>query len=179
MDDWFVDRVLWWQVLRPRVVILTLMDASYVDEFYDRLLWCAVILSFMVASYVVEFYDRVSGCRVRRSRAKIWSELGACQTCCDIVYIESVLEKKNLSYKIVFDLKKKLTTLLLSTWKLSQKRVVLNVIIKSEKLSSYTIGGSSRSKWASFNTGNTQNKQDHWIPAQFFISQFWTIKLQY
>ena len=63
---------------------LSLLAASYIVEFYDRVLWYVVIMSFMAASYVVEFYDCVPGCRVSWPDAK---------TCCDIVYIENVLEK--------------------------------------------------------------------------------------
>ena len=63
----------------------------------------------MAASYVVEFYDRVSGCW---SHDKMSSELAASKTCCDIAYIENVLdEKTSLSYKMVFDLKTKCSSL--------------------------------------------------------------------
>ena len=60
-------------------------------------------MNFMAASYVVEFYDRVPGCGVSWRRAK---------TCCDNVYIENVLEKKeSFSYKMVFDLGTKFSSL--------------------------------------------------------------------
>ena len=55
----FIGRLSGCQVLWPRVVILRFMAASYIGEFYDRVLWCVVILSFMAASYVDQFYDRV------------------------------------------------------------------------------------------------------------------------
>ena len=64
MDDWFVDCVLLWHVLWPCVVILSLMAASYVDEFktacYDMLwywvLWSrAMLSSFMTACLDVEW----------------------------------------------------------------------------------------------------------------------------
>ena len=69
-------------------MILSFIVASNIVKFYDRVLGCVVKMSFMAASYVVEFYDRVPRCRVSWPCAK---------TCCDIVYIENVLEKKKLS----------------------------------------------------------------------------------
>ena len=87
------------QVLRPCVVILSLMAASYIDQFYDGVLWCVMILNLMAASYAVEFYDRVPGYRVSWSLAKLSSELTACQNVLRYcVYRKCFREKKSLIY---------------------------------------------------------------------------------
>ena len=61
-----------------------------------------MLSSFMTACLNVESAGHVLKCRVSWPLAK---------TCSDNVYIENVLEKQNLSYKIVFDLKTKFSSL--------------------------------------------------------------------
>ena len=70
--------------------MLSFIAASYIVEFYDRVLWFVVISSFMAASYIVELYGRVPECRVSWSRAVISSELPHAKTCCDIVCISEM-----------------------------------------------------------------------------------------
>ena len=61
-----------------------------------------MLTSFMTACLDVESAGYVLKCRVSCPHAK---------TCCDIVYIENVLEKQNLSYKMFFYLKTKFSSL--------------------------------------------------------------------
>ena len=61
-----------------------------------------MLSSYMFAYLDVESAGHVLKCRVSWPLAK---------TCSDNVYIENVLEKQNLSYKIVFDLKTKFSSL--------------------------------------------------------------------
>ena len=62
----------------------------------------AILSSCMTACLDVESAGHVLWCRMSWSRAK---------TCCDIVYIWNILEKKSFSYKMVFDLKTKFASL--------------------------------------------------------------------
>ena len=116
----FFDRVPGWQILWPRVVILSFATACYDIEFYgrelrcrvlrprvvilssmaasyDRMLWCVVILSFMPASNIVEFCDRVLWYWASWARAVMSSELTACQNVLRYCkYRKSFREKKSL-----------------------------------------------------------------------------------
>ena len=57
------------------------------------------------------------------------------KTCCDIAYIENVLEKKNLSYKMVFELKTKFSSL-----KMNNITVIeLKIIAKQQCIEGYYI----------------------------------------
>ena len=121
MDGWVC-----WQ----RAMFSRFMTACQDDKFYDRVLWYwvlwpwAILSSFMTTCLDVESARHVMWCRVSWLRAK---------TCCDIVYIENVLEKQNsFSYKMVFDLKT------FSSLKMNNIRVIeLKVIAKQHGIEGY------------------------------------------
>ena len=91
MDSW----ICW-----PWTMLTSFMTACLDDKFYDRVLWYWVYGHELCCRVYdpcldVESAGHVLWCRVGWPRAK---------RCCDIVYIGNVLEKKNLSYKMLFDL---------------------------------------------------------------------------